>query len=1668
MNNKLLAILLLGALLSGIVLPIRFVDAANFSFEFGTLGSADGQFNFPVGVTVDSSGNIFVADQNNNRVQKFDSTGNHLLSFSAGLSPTDVALDGSGNIYVAANGAHRINKFDASGTFVGCLAGGVPGFQNPCSSSASGSADGQFLFDAGVDVDSAGNIYVASQNNNRLQKFDSSGIFLGCIGGLVSGFQNPCVDFSAGSADGQFANPFGVEVDDNGNIYVGDRSNQRVQVFDASGFFVRKFGSAGAGVGQFSDGPFMVDVDSSGIVYAVDRTGSKINVFSNSGTALAQFGTSGSGPGQFTTPFGFAVDANKNMYVGDTGNNRVQVFSPFFVEVLSVTPDQNGVGATPDASISIVFSDSLNAATVDQTSIPVYGDMSGLVPASYSLSTTNVTDDTVVIDPSQDFSPAEKITVVASNTVESLTGSPTLGFSSEFWVSGANALTGFEPQVNFATSGGTPVAMKMADFNHDAFLDLIAVLDSGTTDLFTGDGAGSFVRTSFAGPGQSTYDVAVGDLDRDGNMDYIRPYGAGIGVYLGNGDSTFQSVMTFSTTYQVESTALTDFNGDGALDVAVSMFNNGFPGNGGVAVFLGNGDGTFSSANEYLFASEGSPSVGVADLNNDGFMDLAAARYWSGELKVYLGNGDGTLMELAGLGLTGAGFQYLTLAPFDGDLFADLFHNDNANLVFRSGNGLGSFGGGSFLGSPRGSSWVGDIEGDGDLDVLTSDGDFSFIRLRQNDGFGSFTLTSIPVSQINLDAVAGDFNGDGNLDLVSAVAFQQRVSLFLASPPNAAPVVGFTVDHVIPAAQISQATDASGVLTVNFKVRDAESDTVTLTDFEYSTDQGVNWNAVSTGSAAFGGSWPDNGGPGFATSSAFGSTFSFTVDTQHADLLGFNAFDFSNARIRWKADDGTNVSVSPAESEPFVIDNVPAQTNDLSLVDNLGFQGRDDSLVSLDNGQTIYASYQNYDSGIPRLRFAKSTDAGATWTTSTVDNNADTGYYTSLTAVDADTIFISAGTVGSLTVYKSTDAGDTWTPIVVDTIPLAFYTSISAVDADTIFVSYITNLFGELRVARSTDGGDTWDIETVDPDPGPSATSLFAVDANTAYVSYLENDNTLNFAKSTDGGDTWMLVSANPAINSGLFSSLVATDANHIYMTWYDQGDGSLGFSKSTDAGDTWQHSQIAAQGGSSSLKAFDVDHLMVAFIENNVLSLAESIDAGDTWSVTLLDATYAPQLPSLALVSEEKQYISYNDSTANTLRIARLLPDITLESRPVSGSDPLVMVEFGERNPDTSDFQAERNNAGYGPVVPGQANTTAPAPQATSVGAFLDGDDVITKVKVSLVDDFGNASVLENTSLPVELATVLPLTPDVPDVRDITPTQVTVEVIPNAGELGEVEYSIRFVSTVTEYVQAGGALGGTPFFQTLSGWGGATGISVTGLTAGTSYTVSVDARNPNGDAVETTYSTGVNLSPASGGSRHRFVEEPSEVSAENLAAGSVGGAAPVLNGGAPHEAAGGEVLPQVLGSGLKILAQLNVLFSWMDPSDYELTSRSVRKLDQFKTILSMKKTLKVLAIVTGYSDGYAYRNPDREPIANAAELMKAIMISFSECYSDAQLERVLRHDYAENGWWWAGYWYFLDPLMQRFLGHDYVLWSSIKDVNILELLQVFLTDYCGGAEDRV
>lgn len=286
------------------------VTLAGFSYQFvmnwGEMGSNDGQLWNPAGIAADSSGNIFVADSGNYRVQRFTAQGAYTRRWGSSGSgdyqfrtPLGIAVDSTGNVFVADTGNCRIVKYNGDGDYLDQFG-------------SRGTGELEFLSPRGVAVDRFGDIYVADADNHRFTKLNAGGDFLMWGGGQ-------------GSGDAKFNHPSGIAVDASGNIYIADADNHRIQKLSSSGAFITKWGSSGTGPGQFNT-PTAIAVDSSRYVYVADSKNNRVQKFNENGVFMTQWGGAGTSAGQFYEPRGVAVDAAGYVYVTDFSNHRVQKF----------------------------------------------------------------------------------------------------------------------------------------------------------------------------------------------------------------------------------------------------------------------------------------------------------------------------------------------------------------------------------------------------------------------------------------------------------------------------------------------------------------------------------------------------------------------------------------------------------------------------------------------------------------------------------------------------------------------------------------------------------------------------------------------------------------------------------------------------------------------------------------------------------------------------------------------------------------------------------------------------------------------------------------------------------------------------------------------------------------------------------------------------------------------------------------------------------------------------------------------------------------------------------------------------------------------------------------------------------------------------------------------
>ena len=386
--------------------------------QAGTTGMTNGtgttaKFNYPTGIAIDSSGNLYIADCFNNQIRKvtFSSPGGVVtatvstpygsLAGTAGSTsgvgnngngnsalfnfPRDIAVDASNNFYVADEGSNQIRKINTTTNQVTTI---------------STSASPPFMSPKGVAVDHSGNVYVADYGNNVIRKIANGTV------SIVAGSSTFAAGYSDGAATTQalFNGPIGLAVDGSGNIYVADYGNAAVRKISSTGVVSTIAGQGdvagcldGAGTTQaLFNVPRGIMVDSSGNLYVTDSCAPTAQppVFSGNNllrkitpagvvtTLAGNAGIVGSGDGTgsaaaFYSSCGVVMNASGNLYIADANNNTIRVATPMVIKPQTITfgtiPSQQFpgapflLGATASSGLPVSYSVFSGPATLSGT-----------------------------------------------------------------------------------------------------------------------------------------------------------------------------------------------------------------------------------------------------------------------------------------------------------------------------------------------------------------------------------------------------------------------------------------------------------------------------------------------------------------------------------------------------------------------------------------------------------------------------------------------------------------------------------------------------------------------------------------------------------------------------------------------------------------------------------------------------------------------------------------------------------------------------------------------------------------------------------------------------------------------------------------------------------------------------------------------------------------------------------------------------------------------------------------------------------------------------------------------------------------------------------------------------------------------------------------------------
>ena len=410
--------------------------------------------NKPLGIAVDASANLYIADFYNHRVRMVNPSGvittvagSGTYGFSGdGAAATDaelstatgVAVDASGNLYIVDQGNQRIRKVNASG-IISTVAGNGTGAY----SGDGGQATAASLFNPyGVAVDASGNIFIADAQNQVVRKVNTSGVISTYAGNNTAGYSGD----SGPATAAELHYPTGLVTDAAGTLYIADEENSRIRMVTTSGIITTIAGTSSPGfsgdggpatAAQLYD-PWGLGLDADGNLYFGDSGNERIRKISTDGTisTIAGNDTGGyagdGGPAtdaEFNDPGGVAVDRSGNIYIDDYYNSRIRYIaasnhSPYFTAGVSQTLTVcEGAGANAiNTQMAINDIDAGQTETWNVVTAPLHGTLSGFPTTAMSTGST-VTPSGLNYTATTGFTGSDTFTVsISDGTTTGITG----------------------------------------------------------------------------------------------------------------------------------------------------------------------------------------------------------------------------------------------------------------------------------------------------------------------------------------------------------------------------------------------------------------------------------------------------------------------------------------------------------------------------------------------------------------------------------------------------------------------------------------------------------------------------------------------------------------------------------------------------------------------------------------------------------------------------------------------------------------------------------------------------------------------------------------------------------------------------------------------------------------------------------------------------------------------------------------------------------------------------------------------------------------------------------------------------------------------------------------------------------------------------------------------
>lgn len=518
---------------------------AGFSGDGGPATAA--KLNIPQAIAVDASGNVFFSDLSNNRIRKVNTSG--IISTFAGngtagfagdggpataaefnMSVYGIACDGSGNVYFANNTDNRVRVVNTAGIINTMAGNGTFGFSGDGGPATAAELNAPF----GVAVDASGNVYIADMLNYRVRMVNTAGIISTFAG---NGFPATSGDGGPATAASIYK-PRSLTFDGSGNLYIYEDGgpNNVIRKVNTSGVISTYAGCCGGGYsgdGGPATAAQMTNVwglafDGSGNLYNSAQGNNRVRVINSAGTINAFAGTGVSGYGGdggpataalLNSPWGVATDGSGNLYIADGGNNRIR-------KVMGIT---SGVAPiTGTTSVCVASTTPLSDATPggtwtsSATGIAAVGSSSGIV--------SGVAAGTATITYTVGASYATTtVTVVAGPPVVVITASAT------------SVCVGHTITLNGTPAGGTWTSLTTSIATVGSSTGLVTGVTTGTAPIV-------YSVSNACGTGTNTLNVTVtsgGPCTTNVKEEELSPYNdPGLSVYPNPNNGTFTFLVS--------------------------------------------------------------------------------------------------------------------------------------------------------------------------------------------------------------------------------------------------------------------------------------------------------------------------------------------------------------------------------------------------------------------------------------------------------------------------------------------------------------------------------------------------------------------------------------------------------------------------------------------------------------------------------------------------------------------------------------------------------------------------------------------------------------------------------------------------------------------------------------------------------------------------------------------------------------------------------------------------------------------------------------------------------------------------------------------------------------------------------------------------------------------